>query len=154
MKLYRTGLALARLTAWATPRAGIVAPKEATVAFGLARGPGSPWIGGCACGGWVEEVERDGRIEYFSSEGFFSNFIQSAIRVGKFQQLHRDLNKLQKAVAATPVAPSLLLERVVAILAKYPLTSDAPPAPSVSPAEPASVAGTRLPEIIISESFI
>ena len=79
---------------------------------------------------------------------------QNAIRVGKFQQLHRDLNKIQKAVDATPVAPSLLLERVVAILAKYPLTSDAPPAPSVSPAEPASVAGTRLPEIIISESFI
>jgi superfamily II DNA or RNA helicase len=78
---------------------------------------------------------------------------QQAIRVGKFQQLHRDLNKLQKAVKDTPVAPSILLERVVAILTKYPITPDAPPAPAATPAEPAAGAGHRLPEIIISESF-
>ena len=78
---------------------------------------------------------------------------QHAIRVGKFQQLHRDLNKLQKAVKDTPVAPSILLERVVAILTKYPITPDAPPAPPATPADPAPVAAARLPEIIISESF-
>ncbi len=79
---------------------------------------------------------------------------QHAIRVGKFQQLHRDLNKLQKAVKDTPVAPSILLERVVVILSKYPITPDAQPAPSPAPAEPASVNTARLPEIIISESFV
>lgn len=79
---------------------------------------------------------------------------QHAIRVGKFQQLHRDLNKLQKAVKETPVAPSLLLERVVAILGKYPITPDQEPAPLAKPSEPMPVAGARLPEIIISESFI
>ena len=79
---------------------------------------------------------------------------QHAIRVGKFQQLHRDLNKLQKAVKETPVAPSLLLERVVAILSKYPITPDHEPTPPAKPAEPVPVASARLPEIIISESFV
>lgn len=78
---------------------------------------------------------------------------QRAIRVGKFQQLHRDLNKLQKAVKDTPVAPSLLLERVVAILGKYPIAPD--DAATTAPVErlPVATAGPRLPEIIISESF-
>ncbi len=79
---------------------------------------------------------------------------QHAIRVGKFQQLHRDLNKLQKAVKETPVALSLLLERVIAILGKYPLAPDQEPAPMAKPSAPVPVAGARLPEIIISESFI
>ncbi|MCX6939993.1 MAG: hypothetical protein NTX09_04510, partial [Verrucomicrobia bacterium] len=79
----------------------------------------------------------------------------TAIRVGKFQQLHRDLNKLQKAVAATPVAPSLLLERVVAILGKYPIAPDAEVSSSPTRAsEPAPPTAARLPEIIISESFV
>ncbi len=79
---------------------------------------------------------------------------QQAVRVGKFQQLHRDLNKVQKAVKTTAVAPSVLLERVVAILSKYPLTAEEAPAP-VPPATPVAsgAAGPRLPEIIISESF-
>lgn len=79
---------------------------------------------------------------------------QHAIRVGKFQQLHRDLNKLQKAVKETPVAPSLLLERVVAILGKYPIAPDQEHTPAAKPSAPVPVASARLPEIIISESFI
>ena len=80
---------------------------------------------------------------------------QQAIRVGKFQQLHRDLNKLQKAVKDTPVAPAILLERVIAILTKYPIAPDAPPAPAAPSVEPEPVvAAARLPEIIISESFV
>jgi superfamily II DNA or RNA helicase len=80
---------------------------------------------------------------------------QQAIRVGKFQQLHRDLNKLQKAVKDTPVAPAILLERVIAILTKYPIAPDTPPAPAAPSVEPApTVAAARLPEIIISESFV
>lgn len=78
---------------------------------------------------------------------------QQAVRVGKFQQLHRDLNKVQKAVKATPVAPSVLLERVVAILGKYPITAEEPVAPVPPVAEAGGAAGPRLPEIIISESF-
>lgn len=77
-----------------------------------------------------------------------------AVRVGKFQQLHRELNKLIKAVKAVPVKNAILLERTLAILAKYPIAPDSefePPAPS--PAEPPSVAAARVPEIIISESF-
>ncbi|HEY4248448.1 MAG TPA: helicase-related protein [Lacunisphaera sp.] len=79
---------------------------------------------------------------------------QHAIRVGKFQQLHRDLNKVQKAVKETPVAPSILLERVVAILNKYPIAIEVPPAPATATANPFSPAAAHLPEIIISESFI
>ena len=80
---------------------------------------------------------------------------QQAIRVGKFQQLHRDLNKLQKAVKDTPVAPAILLERVIAILTKYPIAPDAPPAPAAPSVEPEPAgAAARLPEIIISESFV
>ncbi len=78
-----------------------------------------------------------------------------AVRVGKFQQLHRDINKLQKAVDRTPVVASVLLERVVAILGKYPLASDiASPATASRPVETAPVSAARLPEIIISESFV
>ncbi|MDF9834019.1 superfamily II DNA or RNA helicase [Ereboglobus sp. PH5-5] len=78
---------------------------------------------------------------------------QHAIRVGKFQQLHRDLNKLQKAVKGTPVAPSILLERVVAILGKYPIAPDEE-APPERPGEHTPRTAVRMPEIIISESFV
>jgi len=78
---------------------------------------------------------------------------QQAIRVGKFQQLHRDLNKLQKAVKDTAVAPSILLEKVMVILGKYPILADADPI-QARPAEPVPLVHARLPEIIISESFI
>lgn len=79
---------------------------------------------------------------------------QRAVRVGKFQQLHRDLNKVQKAVKNTPVAPSVLLEKVMTLLGKYPITGEEEPAP-LPPAEPVATGATgpRLPEIIISESF-
>ncbi len=59
-----------------------------------------------------------------------------------------------RTLKETSVAPSILLERVVAILTKYPITPDAPPAPAATPAAPAPVAAARLPEIIISESFL
>lgn len=78
---------------------------------------------------------------------------QQAIRVGKFQQLHRDLNKLQTAIKETKVAPSILLEKVVVILGKYPIAPDAEPTPTIKSVEPAPVGSVRLPEIIISESF-
>lgn len=79
---------------------------------------------------------------------------QRAIRVGRYQQLHRDINKLQKAVKATPVVPAIMLERVLAILEKHHVTvADEAPAPS-SDRPPAPATSLHLPEIIISESFV
>lgn len=79
---------------------------------------------------------------------------QRAIRVGKYQQLHRDINKLQKAVKATPVVPALMLERVLAILDKHHITAaeEEPAAPPDN--QPAMPPSQSLPEIIISESFV
>lgn len=75
---------------------------------------------------------------------------KEAIRKGKFQNLQRDINKLQKAVKKTPLKPVLLLEKVIAILKNYPLQKDVE--------EPATEVVVKqinifIPEIIISESF-
>jgi hypothetical protein len=79
---------------------------------------------------------------------------QRAIRVGKYQQLHRDINKLQKAVKAVPVVPAIMLERVLTILDKHHVTvaEEEPAAPPER--QPALPPSQRLPEIIISESFV
>lgn len=73
-----------------------------------------------------------------------------AIRKGKFQNLQRDINKLHKAVKKAPLKPILLFEKVMAILAKYPLQNEAiePPVEFI-----VSPIGIFNPEIIISESF-
>ena len=75
---------------------------------------------------------------------------KEAIRKGKFQNLQRDLNKLQKAVKKSPLKPVLLLEKVLAILKSYPLEK----------AETEQVSEIVLPvikllnpDIIITESF-
>lgn len=75
---------------------------------------------------------------------------KEAIRKGKFQNLQRDINKLQKAVKKTPLKPVLLLEKVIAILKNYPLQKD-----EVEPATEVVVKPINIfnPEIIISESF-
>lgn len=75
-----------------------------------------------------------------------------AITSGKFQQLQRDVNKLQSATKKTPVKPSVLIEKVIYIISSYPLqniTLDTPlPIISVN-----KVNKDNTPEIIISESF-
>jgi superfamily II DNA or RNA helicase/HKD family nuclease len=75
---------------------------------------------------------------------------KEAIRKGKFQNLQRDINKLQKAVKKTPLKPVLLLEKVIAILKNYPLQKDVE-----EPATEVVVKQINIfnPEIIISESF-
>lgn len=75
---------------------------------------------------------------------------KEAIRKGKFQNLQRDLNKLQKAVKKTPLKPVLLLEKVMTILKSYPLEK--------AEAEQTSeitlpVIKLLNPDIIITESF-
>lgn len=75
---------------------------------------------------------------------------KEAIRKGKFQNLQRDINKLQKAVKKTPLKPVLLLEKVIVILKNYPLQKDVE-----EPATKIVVKQINIfnPEIIISESF-
>lgn len=46
---------------------------------------------------------------------------KKAISTGKFQQLQRDINKLQTATKKVPLAPFVLLERILKILNSYPL---------------------------------
>jgi superfamily II DNA/RNA helicase len=75
---------------------------------------------------------------------------KEAIRKGKFQNLQRDINKLQKAVKKTPLKPVLLLEKVISILKKYPLQTETEDA-----AVSVNIAAIKVlnPDIIISESF-
>ncbi len=75
---------------------------------------------------------------------------KEAIRKGKFQNLQRDLNKLQKAVKATPLKPVLLLEKVINILNSYPLGKEEA---ITDKKQIISLPKVVNPEIIITESF-
>jgi hypothetical protein len=74
-----------------------------------------------------------------------------AVRLGKFQQLQREINKFTKVVKATPLKPAVLLEELLKIIRKYPLLG-------IYESNIQSVSYTLQvkeiqPEIIISESF-
>ena len=76
-----------------------------------------------------------------------------AISTGKFQQLQRDINKLQSAVKKTPVKTVVLLERLMKIITSYPLEHI-----ELNSFEAQAISKERyvkelMPEIIISESF-
>jgi superfamily II DNA/RNA helicase/HKD family nuclease len=88
----------------------------------------------------------------FASEGDKELILKAkdAIKKGKFQNLQRDINKLQKAVKKSPLKPVLLLEKIVGILKKYPLENEAEEQPSEVFLKPIKIFN---PEIIISESF-
>jgi superfamily II DNA/RNA helicase len=76
---------------------------------------------------------------------------KTAIRLGKFQQLQRDVNKLAKAIKVAPLKPAILLEEVIKILNKYPLqvVED----DTMQALQPIFNIKEFKPEIIISESF-
>jgi hypothetical protein len=76
---------------------------------------------------------------------------KQAIRIGMFQNLQRDINKLQRAVKKTPVKPVHLLEKAMHILSSYPLNTleDEIEVPTT----PIPKFASMNPEIIISESF-
>jgi hypothetical protein len=76
---------------------------------------------------------------------------KAAIRVGKFQNLQRDINKLAKAVKASPLKPAILLEEVIKVLNKYPL--QAMEDEGMQSIQPIFNLKEFKPEIIISESF-
>ena len=75
---------------------------------------------------------------------------QHAIRVAKFQDLPRQLNALQKAVAKTPVTTAAYLDKLLEIIRTYPLDVAEPENPT-----PAGgfTATEFTPQIILSESF-
>lgn len=74
-----------------------------------------------------------------------------AIRLGRFQQLQRDVNKLAKAIKVAPLKPAILLEEVVKILNKYPLQVEEND--TMQMVQPIFNIKEFKPEIIISESF-
>lgn len=76
---------------------------------------------------------------------------KDAIRKGKFQNLQRDINKLQTAVKKSPIKPVLLLTRIIEIINSYPLQVDEEETPVN---EVVKYIKPLNPEIIISESFI
>jgi hypothetical protein len=74
-----------------------------------------------------------------------------AIQKGRFQNLQRDINKLKRAVAKSPLKPVIILEKVIEILRSYPLKAE----------DSKEVSETKItipknlnPEIIITESFL
>jgi len=75
---------------------------------------------------------------------------KEAIRKGKFQNLQRDINKLQKAVKKSPLKPVIILERIIAILKSYPLKQEEE---DIVEKKAVFIPKSFNPEIIISESF-
>lgn len=75
---------------------------------------------------------------------------KEAIRQGKFQNLQRDINKLQRAVKKSPLKPAIILEKVVEILKGYPLADEE--AQETFEKKVVKLKAMN-PEIIISESF-
>lgn len=74
-----------------------------------------------------------------------------AIRLGKFQQLQRDVNKLAKVVKTSPLKPAILLDQVIKILNRYPLQVIEDD--TIQSIQPIFNLKEFKPEIIISESF-
>jgi superfamily II DNA/RNA helicase len=72
-----------------------------------------------------------------------------ALRRARFQNLQRQINKLQASVKSIKVAPAVQADKLIAILRDYPLAEQ--------PEMPASAVNPRLldmpPDIILSESF-
>jgi len=72
-----------------------------------------------------------------------------AVRRARFQNLQREINKLQKSVKSIQIAAAVQADKLMAILREYPLLdADEQPATSVNP----KLLDTP-PDIILSESF-
>ena len=76
-----------------------------------------------------------------------------AISSGKFQQLQRDINKLQNATKKAPVKVVILLEQLMKIITSYPLEHIELNTHGVQVTKRIKVTKELVPEIIISESF-
>lgn len=78
---------------------------------------------------------------------------QRAISTGKFQQLQRDINKLQSTTKKTPVKIVVLLEKLMKIITSYPIEHIELNTHEVQTVNNMKVKKDFMPEIIISESF-
>ena len=78
---------------------------------------------------------------------------QRAISTGKFQQLQRDINKLQSATKKTPVKIVVLLEKLMKIITSYPIEHIELNTHGAQAVNNMKVKKDLMPEIIISESF-
>ena len=76
-----------------------------------------------------------------------------AISTGKFQQLQRDINKLQNATKKAPVKIVVLLEQLMKIIASYPLEHVEVNTHEIQDVNCIKTTKELVPEIIISESF-
>ena len=76
-----------------------------------------------------------------------------AISTGKFQQLQRDVNKLQSATKKAPVKIVILLEQLMQIITSYPLEHIELSSHEVQAFNRSKTIKGLVPEIIISESF-
>ncbi len=79
---------------------------------------------------------------------------KKAISSGKFQQLQRDVNKLQTATRKVPVSPAILVEKMIKIILSYPLEHiDLSMTAKDTDDVKVKIKKELKPEIIISESF-
>lgn len=76
-----------------------------------------------------------------------------AITTGRFQQLQRDINKLQNATRKTPVKTVVLLEQLMKIITSYPLEHIELANSDTQTTNPKENGEQLIPEIVISESF-
>ncbi len=79
-------------------------------------------------------------------------FAQEAIRVHKFNQLPKKVNKLAKAVKKTPMRIDVMIEKLFTILEEFPLRKEESIESKTQALLP--IIKGELPEIIISESFM
>jgi len=75
-----------------------------------------------------------------------------AIKMAKFAKLQRAVNDLAKSQKKSPVAPAILVEKLMEILSRYPLETEFEN--GAHPVVTIKSPGELHPEIIISESFI
>ncbi len=92
----------------------------------------------------MQEVSKEQRI--------MVKFAQESIRVHKFNQLPKKVNKLAKAVKKTPMRIDIMIEKLFAILEEFPLKKEENIEEKAMYLLP--IIKNELPEIIISESFI
>ena len=76
-----------------------------------------------------------------------------AISTGKFQQLQRDINKLQNSIKKNPVKLVVQLEYLMKIIASYPLEHVETFKHEIQAENRIKTTKELVPEIIISESF-
>lgn len=74
---------------------------------------------------------------------------KNAIKLGKFQQLQRDMNKLKKSLKTDVLTPAASLDALLKLINKYPIDTDDDLAPPMTIKQYEAIQ----PEIIISESF-